>query len=312
IHIQQEFGLGLAGIKCSRKLNIPLIYTLHTMYDDYIYYVAPRPFTWAVKKISHRYIKLVARRADIITGPSKKCADYLRAAGVKRRVRVIPNSVEVEKYGENKTTLEQRAAVREKLQIPRDAFVACFCGRVGREKGIDELLSLWRSQTGENAYLVIMGDGPEREELTLESESLGLGKRVKFTGALPHDELIPYYAMCDIYATASLSEMYSISMLEAQASGLFVVQKLDPENVCQIKDGVNGKTFVTDREFGGILDSLQALTPSQRAELKFTVRDSVKDRNPDTIAKYLLDLYQLAIERRKKGITFRQLREDTE
>lgn len=106
--------------------------------------------------------------------------------------------------------------------------------------------------------------------------------------------------------------MYSISMLEAQASGLFVVQKLDPENVCQIKDGINGKVFTENHEFGEMISKIKNLTSSERTELKRTVRDSVKDRNADTIARYLLDLYALAIERRKKGITYRQLREDNE
>ena len=312
IHIQQEFGLGLAGIKCARRLNVPLIYTLHTMYDDYIYYIAQKPFTEIVKKISHRYIRFVARRADIITGPSQKCAEYLHSAGVNRKVRVIPNSVEVEKYRKDATTEEERQKIKDKLSIPKDAFVACFCGRVGKEKGIDELLRLWKEKTDDKCFLIIMGDGPEREELTLLAKNYGLDKRVIFTGAMPHDELVPYYALSDAYATASLSEMYSISMLEAQASGLYVIQKLDPENACQIKVGINGEIFNSDEEFAQIIENLRKMTPQEREQHRETVRESVKDRSSDTIADYLLELYNLALSRRKKGITYRNLREDNE
>ena len=299
IHIQQEFGIGLAGIRASRELNVPLVYTLHTMYDDYIYYVAPRPLTDVAKRISHNYIRFIARRADIITGPSKKCVDYLKAAGVHRKVHVIPNSVELENFTDEAITPEQRAAIRERFAIPEDAFVACFCGRIGREKGVDNLLKLWKDQMSkfDNAYLIIIGNGPEREELIELSKSLGIDDKVFFTGAVNHEDVPPYYACANVYVTASLSEMYSISMLEAQASGLPVVQYLDPDNADQIKVGVNGYLFETAGQFGEIMDNLYHLTPEERIKLKSTVRESVKDRSSDSIAKYLLTLYQQAINK---------------
>ena len=299
IHIQQEFGIGLAGIRASRDLKVPLVYTLHTMYDDYVYYVAPRPLTDAAKRISRNYIRFIARRADIITGPSKKCADYLEMAGVHRKVYVIPNSVELENYTDEATSPEQRAAVRDRYNIPENAFVACFCGRIGKEKGVDNLLKLWQRNTShlDNAYLMIIGNGPEFDELVELSKALGINDRVIFTGAIPHEEIPPYYACANIYVTASLSEMYSISMLEAQASGLPVVQLLDPDNADQIKVGINGWLFETEKQFADIIEKLYSLSSEQQKQLKATVRDSIKDRSIDSIANYLLELYQKAINK---------------
>lgn len=300
IHIQQEFGIGLAGMRASRDLNVPLIYTLHTMYDDYIYYIAPWPLTDMVKRISHNYFRFIARRADIITGPSKKCADFLANAKVNRTVHVIPNSVELDCYTDDATTPEQRAAVREKYSIPENAFVACFCGRIGREKGIDKLIELWNSQMADisNAYLLIIGNGPEREELEQLAKNSPAGEHIIFTGAVAHEDIPPYYACCNAYATASLSEMYSISMLEAQASGLPVVQRLDPDNADQIKVGVNGFLFETEEQFGEIMKKLCNLTDDERKAMSDRVRESVKERSSDGIAKYLLELYQQAIDKR--------------
>ena len=300
IHIQQEFGIGLAGMRAARDLNVPLIYTLHTMYDDYIYYIAPRPLTDIAKRISHNYFRFIARRADIITGPSKKCADFLANAKVHRTVHVIPNSVELENYTDDATTPEQRAAIRKKYSIPENAFVACFCGRIGREKGIDKLIELWSEQMTdlENAYLLVIGNGPEREELEQLARQSGAGEHIIFTGAVAHDDIPPYYACCDVYATASLSEMYSISMLEAQASGLPVVQRLDPDNADQIQVGVNGFLFETNEQFGEIMHKLYNMTEDEQKTLSESVRDSVKERSSDGIAKYLLDLYQQAIDKR--------------
>lgn len=310
IHIQQEFGTGLAGIRISRDLGIPLIYTLHTMYDDYIYYIAPFGFGDLVKRISHQYIRFVARRADIITGPSKKCADYLHNAGVRRKVYVIPNSVEVENYTEESTTVAQRLAVREKYGIPADAFVGCFCGRIGKEKGIDHLIRLWAATTDDHMYLLIIGNGPYREQFEELAKECGIGHRVKFTGAVSHEQLAPYYACCDCYATASLSEMYSISMLEAQASGLPVLQRLDPDNVDQIKEGVNGYLFETEGEFGRLVNMLAAMSADEKANMRQKVRESVAERSSVGIAKYLLELYNLAIERRRGGICPKALKSE--
>ena len=300
VHIQQEFGIGMAGLRYSREFNIPLVYTLHTMYDDYIYYIAPAPLTGAARRISHNYIRFFARRADIITGPSKKCVDYLKNIGVTRKVHVIPNSVELENFTEEATTIEQRKQIREKYNIPDDAFVACFCGRIGREKGVDNLLKLWKNQIIglEKAYLMIIGNGPELEELKQLSIELGIKDKVIFTGAVEHSKIPPYYASANVYATASLSEMYSISMLEAQASGLPVVQYLDPDNADQIQVGVNGFLFENAEQFGDIMRKLYNMTTEEAAELKSKVRYSVRDRSSESIAKFLLDLYQQAINKR--------------
>ncbi len=299
IHIQQEFGIGLAGIRAARALDVPLVYTLHTMYDDYLYYIAPWPLTDMMRRISHNYIRFISRRADIVTGPSKKCVDYLANAGVHRKVYVIPNSVELENYTEDATTPEQRAAIRKQFSIPEDAFVACFCGRIGKEKGVDNLIRLWKEQIdpNSNSYLMIIGNGPAREELELLTISLGIKDHVIFTGAVAHEDIPPYYACCNAYVTASLSEMYSISMLEAQASGLPVVQRLDPDNIDQIKVGVNGFLFESAEEFGQIMKKLHDLTPEAHKTLSESVRESVRERSSDSIAKYLLDLYQKAINK---------------
>ncbi|MEA5134873.1 MAG: glycosyltransferase [Candidatus Fimivivens sp.] len=299
IHIQQEFGIGLAGIRAARALDVPLVYTLHTMYDDYLYYIAPWPLTDMMRRISHNYIRFISRRADIVTGPSKKCVDYLANAGVHRKVYVIPNSVELENYTEDATTPEQRAAIRKQYSIPEDAFVACFCGRIGKEKGVDNLIRLWKEQIdpNSNSYLMIIGNGPAREELEQLTISLGIQDHVIFTGAVAHEDIPPYYACCNAYVTASLSEMYSISMLEAQASGLPVVQRLDPDNIDQIKVGVNGFLFESAEEFGQIMKKLHDLTPEAHQTLSESVRESVRERSSDSIAKYLLDLYQKAINK---------------
>ena len=299
IHIEQEFSLGLEGMRCARKLKLPLIYTLHTLYDYYIYYIAPRPFTDVVKKISHRYIRFFARRADIITGPSEKCQDYLKSMGVTRKLHVIPNPVEMESYGKGAVSEEERRSLRNALNIPDDAFLGCFCGRLGKEKMADELIKIYKENLTDNDYLLILGDGPSRPELTHMAKYLGVEDRIIFTGAIPHEKLAPYYAISDYYATASVSDTYSISMLEAQASGLYVLQKYDIKNAYQTRQNINGELFTTGDDFRKIVEKLKNLSQEEKDELSERVIDSVKMRSSEAVAKSMSQLYSIAIEKNK-------------
>lgn len=298
IHIHNEFGVGLTGVRAAKRLNIPLVYTLHTLYDDYIYYISPKHLTGATKRISHKYMGFLGKRADVLTGPSKKCADYFAAIGIDKPVYVIPNSVETEMFNPADVSAEQKAAIRAQFNIPSDAFLCCFIGRLGKEKAIDVLLQMWKNTitSADNMHLMIVGDGPYKAEFMELAEQLGISAQVTFTGAIPHEQLPPYFAACDVYLTASLSEMYSISMLEAMASGLPVVQKLDPDNIDQIKTGVNGFIYQSEQEMAAILREIKSLDSDRRAALTASVIESVKERNSDGIAAYMLELYSRAIQ----------------
>ena len=67
IHIHNEFGIGFSGAMIAKILKKPLVYTLHTMYDEYLYYVAPRPMLPFVKRVSHHYAKFLADSASALT-----------------------------------------------------------------------------------------------------------------------------------------------------------------------------------------------------------------------------------------------------
>ena len=77
-------------------LRIPYVYTLHTVYDDYIHYIAKKPFIPIVKDASHVYFKLLAKKATAVTGPSKKVDDFFKQFGVKTPVTIISNSAELD------------------------------------------------------------------------------------------------------------------------------------------------------------------------------------------------------------------------
>lgn len=297
IHIHTEFSMGIFAQFAARKLKKPIVYTLHTMYDDYMFYVAPERFQNMVKPAAHVYFRKVANRATEIIGPSTKVVEFLRRCGVERHINIIPNIVDLSDFMPENVAPEAIARTRAALGIQEGDTAICFVGRLGKEKSIDVLIEFFAAHfLGQQRFkLFIIGDGPERENLNEQIRSLGAEAQVHLLGRIEHAELPPYYHACDLFATASLSEMNSISMLEAMASGLYVVQRLDVFNRNQIVPGENGNTFTNAEEMAALLHEQDALSPAARAERRkkvcaFTQRYGEKD-----FIRAVLDVYDRAV-----------------
>ena len=289
IHVHNEFSIGLSGMAIAKILKVPLVYTLHTMYDDYIYYIAPKPLIPLTKKLSHRYFRMFPQNAAVVTGPSKKCQEYTYEIGSDKKVEVIPNPVELDAFAPQTSTPQQRAQIREQYHIPQDATVACFVGRLGREKSVDVLLRFWAQEMKpqDNMRLLIIGDGPEKEPLEQLAQQLGITDTVVFTGKVLHPDLPPYVHTCDIYVTASLSDTNSISMLEGMAGGLPVLQLYDELNA----DQVTGYMFRDAAEMGQRLRQIRDMEPEELQKLKTSVIQSVKNSGAQTLANYIQTIY---------------------
>lgn len=293
IHVHNEFGIGLFGISASKKLHVPLVYTLHTMYDDYLYYVFPKLLLKPAKYAADKYFKRFADSSAAITGPSQKVYNYLREIGVEKNISVIPNSVEIDIFNPENFTQEQKLEFRKKLNISQEKMLVCFCGRLGKEKSVDVLIDFWHQtvKKDDNMHLLIIGDGPSHDELAEQVKRLEMTDRVTFAGKILHKDIPPYYATCDAYITASLSEMYSISMLEGMASGLPVISRYDPENASQIQVGINGFIYHDANEMYSYLKKIRDMSDEQRLELKKSVRQSVENSGAADLANYLLEVY---------------------
>ncbi|MBQ3198772.1 MAG: glycosyltransferase [Firmicutes bacterium] len=293
IHLHTEFGIGFFGMHWALKHDVPLVYTLHTMYDDYVYYIAPRPFIPAARSLSHRYISRYITNCDAITGPSLKCQEYVDALGIKRQVRVIPNPVELDKFTPENIRPEDVAAVRQKHNLPDDCDYALFVGRLGREKSADVLIDCWAEAVApeDKLKLLIVGDGPVRDELMQQAERLGVTDRVIFPGKVMHDDMPPYLALGSLYITASLSDTNSISMLEGMAAGLPVLQKYDPLNGDQVTEGVNGFVFADAAELKQKISQYRALSAQDKQRLAESTRQSVAKKGYEALAENLLAVY---------------------
>lgn len=311
IHIHNEFGVGISGVLIARTLKVPLVYTLHTMYDDYVYYVAKtKGFGKIVTSASHLYAKMLASTASAITGPSPKISEYFKACGVKKPVHVIPNSVELDVFKPENVDRNDAVRMRRKFGFADDDMVFCFCGRLGKEKNVTLLLEYWAKNVRpeDKIKLFILGDGPLHEQHCKEADELGISDMVKFAGRVEHPDLPVYYACCDAYITASLSDTCSISMLEGMAMHLPVLSLKDDLNVGQVKDGINGYNFTDADSMYELLKKLRDMPKDELAEFGRQTRESIKTSGAVRLANDLLDVYKEAIEVYKKKNKKRKLK----
>ncbi len=303
LHVQQEFGIGLFGVEAAKKLHKPLVYTLHTMYDEYLFYVVPKPLIPLAKPIAYKYFRWLAGRATYVTSPSAKAQEFFDRCKAHRKVRLVPNSVEIEAFNPAQFSEAELDQVRAELGIPKDAVTGIFVGRMGKEKSVDVLLGYWarffRGDAGKR--LLIVGDGPELENLEDEAKRLGIHSQVTFTGSVEHTHIAKYYAVCDFYVTASLSEMMSISMLEGAASGLPVVQRYDEKNANHYQEGLNSFTYKTEEQFEEIIRRMAEATEEEKHARKEAVRLSMKEKGETQLAKCLLKVYRAAIHKNNQA-----------
>lgn len=302
LHLHTEFTMGLFGLWCAQQLKKPLVYTLHTLYDEYLFYVIPKRMERVSKPVFHAYIRKMASKAEEIIGPSIKVAEYLKLCGVERHINIVPNTVDLTEFVEDSVDTKAVQAAREKLGIQPKDTALCFVGRLGKEKSLDVLIDYFcQSVLGEKQFkLFIIGDGPDKTALKAQIETLGAGDQVKLVGRIEHDELPPYYHACDLFATASLTEMNSISMLEATASGLYVVQRLDIYNRDQIKSGVNGEVFTNQAGFEALLREQDGLDAAGRKKRRQNVSAYAQRYGPAEFTEKIMNVYERAVFKRLK------------
>ena len=298
IHIHTEFGIGFSGASAAKLLRIPYVYTMHTMYDEYIYYVVPKKLTKIAKKIAHFYGRQLAQRASVVVGPSVKIEDFLRNCGVEKPIEIVPNSVEVDLFNPEKVSSIEKKKIREELSLKETDFLGCFCARLGKEKNVDLLIKNWKELVKENnnKKLLIFGDGPYKKEFEDLAESLNIKDNVIFLGKVEHKKLPPYYSICDFYITASLSEVHSISTLEAMASKLPVFHILDERNQNQIKEGVNGFIYKDVSEMKELILKYENMSEQERQNLKNSTRNSVLNSGELQLGENMIKIYDMALD----------------
>lgn len=200
VHTHDWFGAE-AGFKARKYSDTSWISTIHSLSSN-----RNRGVSEEIEKME----KMAAQESDSLIAVSESLADEIEEK-FGRKSEVIYNGFSrPEASGKD---------VKEELGIDNDMIF--FVGRHAEQKGIEHLLYGFKKflEDGEDASLVIGGEGHMTDSLKQFTQILGLEEKVFFTGFIPREELGDYYRDADAFVSPSINEPFGLTITEALESG---------------------------------------------------------------------------------------------
>lgn len=324
VHSHTQFYLFVIAGMVAKKQNIPHVTTIHTLYtellDDYPAAVTAGliavsvgfPFVFRTKPIlpfssvseirelsgdeavsirklqGWRLIAASVNQADAGIAPSEHLCRTLQENGTTIPLHVLPNGISLERYRNS------RAEDSPLTKKSGEKFIVCVARVSGekRQRVLVEMMPLLKSR---NTKLIIVGDGPELNNLQKLAGELGVEGKIVFTGLQSPETVAAILKQADIFTLPSYRfDNQPMVFLEAIASGLPVVycdnnltEGLTPKNAL-LTDGIEAENFAK------AFDSLLSDDAKRRAMAKASVEISKKfDR--DVLARKMLAHYDALI-----------------
>ena len=287
IHTHSELSTFSIARRLSRRLNVPLVHTYHTMYENYTHYFSfsKRVGRQAVRRLTHH----VSTSVDMIIAPSEKIREMLLSYEVMCPISVIPSGISLRAFEEGLSQDECKRA-RNQLNIPLDHILLASVSRIGKEKNIEELIRYMNHLKGEKISLVIVGDGPYKNELEHLVRQLGLTNQIKFTGMIDSQEIARFYQIADLFVSASTSETQGLTYVEALASGTPLLCKEDECLNGLLKESENGFSFQNEAQFFDKLNQFRQV--SDKTLLSVNAKEIAKQYSTEAYVNHVLQLYE--------------------
>ena len=251
IHSHTEFGIGTFARIMAKQLDIPIIHTYHTMYEDYVHYITKGHFDIPSKKIVEYFTKFYCdKTATELIVPTKKTYDLFKQKyKYDRNVHIIPTGIEIERFYKENINFNKVDEIKKKYKIKDDEFIILFVGRIAKEKSIDFLIEnqSYLVKKNKKCRLMIVGGGPDLKDLQKKAEKLG--DNVIFTGKVPWNDVPNYYYVASCFTTASHTETQGLTVIEAMAASKPVVALDDESFNTVIVEGLDGYLFKDKKKY---------------------------------------------------------------
>lgn len=305
IHVHHPMLIGRTALHLSRKYNVPLCFTYHTKYEQYLHYIKA-PF---LADLVPYYVNDYISQCDMVFAPTPSMRDYLSEIGSGTSLAVLPTGIGSESFKADKGEVE---SLRNEL-LGEKKYLFCTVARLAKEKNIDFLfraLAMRKSRLmnentdmsggyGSDFRLAIVGEGPYRNELEKIAEKLNIRDEVVFVGKVSNEQVKNYCKAADLFLFASMSETQGIVLLEAMAAATPVLAI----NATGVRDVVvNGRngymTGVSEKEYNNRLESL--LT-QDREYLKQGALETAEKYKMQEIAKSAAVYYNTAIQNHRQN-----------
>ncbi len=294
-----------------RYAHCPIVYTNHTRYDLYGGTNTPLPQP-AADAIMRQVWPEYTDRADVVITPSESVRQVMLSFGVQRPIVVIENGIDLAPFHQ-----PTRPHTKADYGLPDSAVVCVYVGRLSVEKNLPVLLQQFAvaRELAPDLHLLVVGHGPDADTLPAVARELNIEDAVQFLGKVNYAEMPNLLAAADIFATASVTEVHPLTVIEAMGAGLPVAATRSPGMVDLVESGKTG--YLVKDPTTGLAAALVALAtnPPQRTEMGRAAYQASQPYDIHRTVCKTLDLYErLRLERpdlkrtREHGRSFRNSR----
>ncbi len=298
IHCQHPFTVGKLGAETAKKYDIPLVYTVHSHYNEMAANSKSPIMRAMAPSAMIQIMRGFCNRADYVITPSRHTRETLRAEEIRAHYAIVPSGVQKPTARPN-----SRAELRSRLGLSEETPLLLYLGRIGPEKRVDLVLesaALLRQSnlptSVKDFHLVFVGDGMSRLELEEQTKELGLSNRVSFVGTVPHSEVGDWYAASDLFILPSACETQGMVLIEAMSMGLPCITINHGGASEMVADGETG--YLVPQTCHAITKALHKLLidPELRRQFGEAGRIRAERYLPSAMATKVLEVYNKAIE----------------
>lgn len=263
VHFQSHINVGRAVTIEAKERGIRIVGTNHFMPENMVKFsLVPVGLQDRVIKAAWRAARRTFGRAEAVTTPTKRAAQFLEKYTGLTGVHAISCGIDADNYAPN--------------FAPRTENRILFVGRVTHEKQIDVLLNAAALLAPTlNAQIEIVGGGDQKRNLEHLADTLGIRDRVTFTGYVTDAELRAAYSRATVFAMPSIAELQSIATMEAMASGLPIVAANAMALPHLVHDQENGYLFAPGNA-QDLADKLTTVLTAAPENLDALKRESLK------------------------------------
>ncbi len=298
VHTHHPHLLGSTALRIATATGCPLLFTYHTMYEDYLHYVPAH--AKQLRQFVINFVTGYCNMCDHLVVPSQSIARILLERAVKTPFTVIPTGVYPELFRQG-----DRQGFRRCQGIPDDAFVAGYVGRLAPEKNLLFLADAacrFAASSGRGHFLVV-GSGPSENEISQRFLERRLVDRLHLAGSKTGPELVDAYHAMDAFIFASQTETQGMVLTEAMAAGKPVIA-LDAPGVREVvQSGYNGFLLEAQdsRAFARCLTRVALLPTAQRRDLQRRARETAQAFSMDRSVSELTGVYESLLHVRRRA-----------
>lgn len=261
----------VAALAAARREGVPSILEVNSLFTAGAYAGFEPP---ALRGLSRRFEARALELATVVVAVSTPLAEQARLLGA-RRVLTLPNGVDVRRFDPDRA---DRIGIRRRLNLGKRLTIG-WSGILREWHGLHLLLEALPALP--DACLLVVGDGPARDDFERRAAALGVSGRVIVTGRVPHASMPDYVAAMDVAVvpderTGVASPM---KLIEYMAMARAVVAPRMPNIEDVVRDGRDAMLFTPGSadELGGCLRSV-AVDAELRGRLGREARVAVEER----------------------------------